>query len=254
MSKGGEKGGESIIRSIDASLKVWVGNLPSSVEKPDVQAHFESAGQVQCTELMPRGTACIAYQSAEDAANAIALLNASSLGDQEIQVDVWETKGPPPAAKGVKPPGKAGSGKGPGVSPPWGVWAGGKAPGGKGFAATSVITPMFAKKGESWGSPAGGKGKGGGKERKKIDPSLKVWVGNVPESTSWSDLELHFKQAGQVTWAEVLRGGTAIVGYETVEDVATAIGMLNASEFGGQLLEVDTWTGGGGGKGRKGGY
>lgn len=240
--KGMEKGGKANpLKEIDNSLKVWVGNLADNVTWKELQTHFEQAGKVRWTEVMRKGMACVAYNSVEDVATAIAMLNGTSLANQEIQADAWEAK-----------PKSEDSGKG---QKAWGGNDEGKA--GKGW---SVATPMFVK--PDWsgkGSWSGGKeqGKGGkkggwGKDSmlKRIDPTLKVWVGGVPADTQWKDLEAHFKQAGETTWVEVMRSGTACVAYKTVAEVEMAIATLNASEFGGQVLEVDVWTQGGG-KGAK---
>merc|ERR1719453_2515589 len=91
-----------------------------------------------------------------------------------------------------------------------------------------MMNPMFMK--------MMGKGKGKGKGNKglnKVKPECKVWVGNLPETIGWKELEEHFKQAGSTKWVEAFqRGsgkGTGGVAYATAEEATKAISMLNGS-------------------------
>merc|ERR1719456_1248864 len=93
-----------------------------------------------------------------------------------------------------------------------------------------MMNPMFMK------MMKGGKGKGKGKGKDKLNatkPELKVWIGNLPESIGWKELEEHFKQAGSTKWVEAFqRGsgkGTGGVAYATAEEATKAISMLNGS-------------------------
>merc|ERR1719408_642258 len=68
-----------------------------------------------------------------------------------------------------------------------------------------------------------GKGKGGGRKcLNKAKPECKVWVGNLPESVGWKELEEHFKQAGKTKWVEAFKKGegkgTGGVAYATAEE------------------------------------
>lgn len=97
-----------------------------------------------------------------------------------------------------------------------------------------------------WGKGKGkGKGKSDGQMMLRVDPSLKVWIGNLAEGVSWKDLQTHMNQAGKTTWVEVFTGsgkGTGAVVYSAIEEVANAIATLNGTEIGGQELIVDVWT------------
>jgi RNA recognition motif-containing protein len=218
------------LNDIDPSLKVWIGGLPEGVDQATLQSHFETVGPCQSAEILPRGVACVAYSTAEEAQTAIASLNDSQLGGKAIKVDTWEKK--PENSK-------TGKGKGKGKSGGWGVWQPNFSS--KGEMMMAVLGMMKGK-----GKDAGkGKGKGwsnrGSDKINKIDADKKVWVGNVAESVKWKELEEHFKQVGATTWAEKLPKGVACVAFKTAEEAAAAIS-LSGSELGGQAIEVDVWT------------
>lgn len=257
----GKGAGRSKLNGIDASLKVWVGKLPGGATAEDLQAHFEQVGVVALAEPMPRNTACIAFNSAEEAQSAIAVLNGSDFGGSAIEVDVWTTKpsGPKPGMGGF---GKGSFGKGKvgmrpmmiqkpmfqkpmgSIYPTMGGMGGGMRPGfggmagGKGFGGFGGFGGMAA------GFGAGAKGKGKGKKGnplKQIDNSLKVWVNNVPDlGNKWKGLETHFNQVGTTQWVEIMPKGVACVAYKTAEEASAALS-LNGVDFEGVALEVDVW-------------
>eukprot|EP00933_Yihiella_yeosuensis_P079294 TRINITY_DN916_c0_g2_i7.p2 TRINITY_DN916_c0_g2~~TRINITY_DN916_c0_g2_i7.p2 ORF type:complete len:127 (+),score=44.43 TRINITY_DN916_c0_g2_i7:72-452(+) len=113
----------------------------------------------------------------------------------------------------------------------------------------------FGGKGSSWGgnswSPwqpmfkgGWGKGKGKGKGGLKVDPSLKVWLGNIPTGCDWKALQEHMNQAGKTRWVEVFDGkgaGTGAVSYTSAAEATNAVAMLNGSIFNGANLQVDVW-------------
>lgn len=110
----------------------------------------------------------------------------------------------------------------------FGGWGKGKFGGG-----WSPWQPMFMK----WG-------KGKGYSGLKVDPSLKCWIGNLPEGTEWKALQEHMNQAGKTTWVECFSGrgsGTAGVAFSSAEEAANAITMLNGSLLNGQAIMVDVW-------------
>merc|ERR1712139_86284 len=101
-----------------------------------------------------------------------------------------------------------------------------------------MMNPMFMKM----------MGKGKGKGRKglnKMKPDCKVWVGNLPESVGWKELQEHFNQAGKTKWVEAFKRGegkgTGGVAYGSTEDAQKAISMLNGSILSGQMIQVDVW-------------
>mmetsp|Transcript_119349 Transcript_119349/g.266576 ORF Transcript_119349/g.266576 Transcript_119349/m.266576 type:complete len:145 (-) Transcript_119349:177-611(-) len=121
------------------------------------------------------------------------------------------------------------------------VWAQQKGKGGGGKSSwTPIWQPMFEKKG-GWGK---GWGKGKGKTNLRVDPSLKVWIGNLAESTKWKELQEHMTPAGTPKWVEVFSGkgkGTGAVVFATAEEAQKAIETLNGSTLEGQAIVVDTW-------------
>eukprot|EP00931_Biecheleriopsis_adriatica_P057213 TRINITY_DN3392_c0_g1_i3.p2 TRINITY_DN3392_c0_g1~~TRINITY_DN3392_c0_g1_i3.p2 ORF type:complete len:152 (+),score=41.36 TRINITY_DN3392_c0_g1_i3:68-457(+) len=113
-------------------------------------------------------------------------------------------------------------------------WGGGW--GGKGKGLWTPWQAMF----KGWGK---GKGKGWG-GRKRVDPAMKVWIGNLGTGVDWKALQEHMNQAGKTTWCEVFKGkseGTGAVEYSTAEEATNAITMLNGSVVGGQAIMVDVW-------------
>merc|ERR1711927_4508 len=92
-----------------------------------------------------------------------------------------------------------------------------------------MMNPMFMKM---------GKGKGKGRQGlNKSKPDCKVWVGNLPDSVGWKELQDHFNQAGKAKWVEAFKRGegkgSGGVSYATEEDAQNAISMLNGSLLGG---------------------
>merc|ERR1712137_1484807 len=91
------------------------------------------------------------------------------------------------------------------------------------------------------------KSKGRGKVNKgglTKDPLKKVWVGNLPESVTWKDLQSHMNQAGKTSWIEVFSGsgvGTGAVAYRTAETATKAIELMNGTELGGASIICDVW-------------
>lgn len=268
-SGGSWQGGGKQMKDIDASLKVWVGNIPHSVEWKELQSHCAKVGKVKWAEIMRKGSGCVAYASAEDAATAIATLNGSLLGGQAIQVDVWGNKEaaapqaalpvaqatPAPAkAKVAKAPGLVAKGAGDSFADAASLYAG-MVSGGKGSGKTGkpVMMPVLTKpisnwaalyEGASQGTATKTKATGGGGaiggSMKKIDSSKKVWVGNLSGETTWKELEKHFKLAGHTTWVEA-KNGLGCVAYKTAEEAQLAIATLNGSELCGSLIQVDAW-------------
>eukprot|EP00930_Biecheleria_cincta_P013173 TRINITY_DN1188_c0_g1_i1.p1 TRINITY_DN1188_c0_g1~~TRINITY_DN1188_c0_g1_i1.p1 ORF type:complete len:151 (-),score=41.48 TRINITY_DN1188_c0_g1_i1:420-872(-) len=122
----------------------------------------------------------------------------------------------------------------------WGKGAYGPPWGGKGmFGGYGMMPPMMAFK---------GKGKGKGKVRSpqlKVDPSRKIWIGNIPEGAKWKDLQtLVDQQGGKSKWVEIFKGkgkGTGAVVYATAEEAAAAISALNGADLCGSSIVVDSW-------------
>lgn len=76
---------------------------------------------------------------------------------------------------------------------------------------------------------------------KKIDASLKVWVGGLAAGTTWKQIEKHFAEVAKPAVTDVIGKKNAVVAYKTAEEVETAIATLNGSELNGSTIEVDVW-------------
>jgi len=72
-------------------LKVWIGNVADDVKWKELEELFKTVGETQWAEILPKGVACVAYKTEEEAAAALSLTG-SELGGQAIEVDVWEQK------------------------------------------------------------------------------------------------------------------------------------------------------------------
>merc|ERR1719335_162282 len=92
------------------------------------------------------------------------------------------------------------------------------------------------------------KGKGKGKRKQglsKFAPEKKVWVGNIPEGTTYQELQEHFGSAGTAKFAAVFSGkgaGTGGVAFAEEAEAQKALKTLNGSTFKGVKIEVDVWT------------
>jgi RNA recognition motif-containing protein len=95
--------------------------------------------------------------------------------------------------------------------------------------------------------------------------SRKLFVGNLPFSTSEGELQDLFEQAGAIESVRVMRDmatgrarGFAFVEMQTDEDAQAAIQKFNGTELGGRAIVVNearpkpefAGSGGGGGRGR----
>merc|ERR1719252_169084 len=93
-----------------------------------------------------------------------------------------------------------------------------------------------------------GKGKGKGKRRRGMATfaaEKKVWVGNLPEGTTYQELQEHFGKAGTAKFAAVFTGkgaGTGGVAFAEEAEAAKAVKTLNKSTLKGAKIEVDVWT------------
>merc|ERR1719199_1679534 len=89
---------------IEAERKVWVGGLDKATTWGKLEKHFKELDcKPSVTEIMGRGSACLAFKTADEAANAIAVVNGSELVGQTIEVDVWTQKEKNERTPGDKP-------------------------------------------------------------------------------------------------------------------------------------------------------
>lgn len=206
MGKGGQgKGDKRLIE--DPSAVVWLGNVPEAAKNTDLMNLGEQVGTPIWAEVMRRGNGALAFATAEEAKNAMEKLNGAQLGESVVEAGPWERK----------TPGKSWSGRS-------GVWK-----------------PYFQK---DWGSSWGGNwGKGSGKSgRRSIgDTEKAVWIGNVPEAATYEDLMNLGKQVGEPKFARVLKNNTAVIAFNSAEEVSQAVSMLNGAQLGDNVIEADVW-------------
>merc|ERR550525_2036412 len=82
------------LKSIDNSLKCWVGCISQKTTWKELQQHFAQVAPPKYAAVF-KGTGCVAFASSDDAALAISMLDGSKLGGVSIQVDAF--KGNPKA-------------------------------------------------------------------------------------------------------------------------------------------------------------
>merc|ERR1711937_616118 len=78
------------LRAMDRSLKVWVGGMTEKVTIKMLKQHFEDLGcKCHVAEFMKPRTACVGFETADEAESAIAALCGSDLDGESITVDAW---------------------------------------------------------------------------------------------------------------------------------------------------------------------
>jgi len=223
--KGGAKGGKHAnqnpkqkaaldkLGKIEADCKVWVGGLSKEVTRGKLHSHFKDSCKPHLFEIMSKGSACIAFKTAEDAQLAIDTFNGSELDGKDIQVDVWTKKEKKERTEG-EPREKRQKKKKPVIK-------------------TSFLS---GKKGKKPLSKLAEKIKG-------VDHALKAWVGGLSEKTTWKQLKQHFVDNGsEVDMCDMMKPGTACVTFKTEEEVSSAVGTANGTELDDKTIQVDVWT------------
>merc|ERR1719389_941182 len=100
MGKGKGKGkskdttGKMCLTHFPADKKVWVGDIPDGVTNRELHEHFKEVGAKWSESFggSRKGTGGVAFKTSEEATNAIATLNGSTLNGSSIVVDVWTKK------------------------------------------------------------------------------------------------------------------------------------------------------------------
>merc|ERR1740122_618746 len=91
--KGGKSGGKGfMVKAENADATVWLGNLPEGITFKEVQEHLNQAGKCKRAQVLKKGTGFAWMSSAEEASNAILMLNGSVLNGSTIVVDAWTMK------------------------------------------------------------------------------------------------------------------------------------------------------------------
>eukprot|EP00933_Yihiella_yeosuensis_P045384 TRINITY_DN4074_c1_g6_i1.p1 TRINITY_DN4074_c1_g6~~TRINITY_DN4074_c1_g6_i1.p1 ORF type:complete len:359 (-),score=97.60 TRINITY_DN4074_c1_g6_i1:575-1651(-) len=223
ISKWGEK-----LKTIDPSLKVWIGGLSESTTWKELEGHFMASGvKPVVTEIMKKGQAVLAYKTIEDVETAISTFNGTDVGGKTIEVDVWVK-----TAKPERP-----NRKGPGAP--------------KASAKKLSKAQALAKKAVKPVQKAAlklknQKAKGDDKIREKLkafDSTQKVWIGGLAEETTWKELSEHLSAVSKPKVTHIMSKGTAVAAFDSADDAASVIGTFSdTSELGGKTIQVDVWT------------
>jgi len=84
----GTAGSNLSARNFKAEQKVWIGGLTADVSVEDLQELCGTIGKVKLAEIHGK-SACVCYDTAEEAQLAISSLNGSFAGDIVLQFDSW---------------------------------------------------------------------------------------------------------------------------------------------------------------------
>jgi len=77
-------------RTVDASLKVWVGGLAEKTSPAKLMKHFaDNSCQADGAGMMKTGTACVTFKAADEASSAVSTMNGTEVDGKAIEVDVW---------------------------------------------------------------------------------------------------------------------------------------------------------------------
>uniref|UniRef100_A0A7S2VKP4 RRM domain-containing protein n=1 Tax=Zooxanthella nutricula TaxID=1333877 RepID=A0A7S2VKP4_9DINO len=82
------------LNKIDASQKVYVGNLPRQATSEDLTTHFEQLGAPLIARVLRPGLGCVAYATADEVAGAISAFDGSEVGGSNIECLQWAAKNP----------------------------------------------------------------------------------------------------------------------------------------------------------------
>jgi len=219
MGWGGSGKGSAPMQISDPTKVIWVGNIPQGTTYQELLAFAQQVGPAKWAQVL-KTSAAVGYGVAAEATSAIAALNGASFNGVTLEADQWT---------GKKTSGPSGGGKG----KSWGgVWK-----------------PSFMKRSAGDWCGCGGKGwKGGGKgwnsgRLKVTEPKKTLWVGNVPEGTTFQDvLSLAKSVSDEAKWAKVWKD-TAAIGFASEEAATDAIVSLNGATLGSVAIMVDMWTG-----------
>merc|ERR1740121_2809583 len=77
----------------DATQKVWIGGLSEQVDRKKLQEHFNQVAKTKWVSVFGKTkTACVVYNTPEEATAAIAQLNGVAFEGMPLEVDVWTSK------------------------------------------------------------------------------------------------------------------------------------------------------------------
>ena len=80
------------------------------------------------------------------------------------------------------------------------------------------------------GGGGGGRGRGRGGNFRR-GRGYECLISGLPPSGSWQDLKDHFREAGDIVYADAYRDGTGVVAFSKMDQVRRAVRDLNDSKF-----------------------
>ncbi|KAA8894272.1 hypothetical protein FN846DRAFT_913077 [Sphaerosporella brunnea] len=234
MGGGGGGGGSG-------GRQIYVSNLPYTVGWQDLKDLFRQAGAVVRADVhigpdgRPKGSGVVAFETPEDARNAIAQFNGHDWQGRQLEVREDRFAGA----------GGFGMGRG-GFGGTRGSFGGG------GFGARGGYPPA---RGGFGGGGYGGRGYGAADYGASVPPneftdhatsggdkSNTIYVRNLPWSTSNEDLVELFNTIGKVERAEIQyepsgrSRGTGVVQFEVADHAEVAIAKFSGYLYGGRPL------------------
>ncbi|OJJ49208.1 hypothetical protein ASPZODRAFT_59811 [Penicilliopsis zonata CBS 506.65] len=241
--------------------QLYISNLPFNVGWQDLKDLFRQAAQQGAVIRAdvhtdptgrPKGSGIVAFESPDDARNAIQQFNGYDWHGRALEVreDRYAGSGPGFGGRGGFGGGGFG-GRGGGFAGGRGGFGGGRGGGfGGGFAGG---------RGGYGGAPAGGPGFGGGgfEAAPSVPPNpftdfatsggdktAVIYVRNLPWSTCNEDLVDLFTTIGKVERAEIQyepngrSRGTGVVQFDNAETAETAIAKFTGYQYGGRPLGI----------------
>ncbi|KAJ5659577.1 Nucleotide-binding alpha-beta plait [Penicillium longicatenatum] len=242
--------------------QLYVSNLPFNVGWQDLKDLFRQAAQQGAVIRAdvhtdptgrPKGSGIVAFESPDDARNAIAQFNGYEWQGRPLEVreDRFAGGGPGFGGRGGFGGGRGGFG-GPGGFGGRGGFGGGRGGYGGGFGGRGGF-------GGPGGPPGGAPGFGGGFDQAAAsvppnpftdfatsggDKSAIIYVRNLPWSTCNDDLIDLFSTIGKVERAEIQyepngrSRGTGVVEFDTPDTADTAISKFTGYQYGGRPLGI----------------
>ncbi|MCJ1307781.1 hypothetical protein MMC25_001429 [Agyrium rufum] len=266
---GGGGGGGYGAPSAGNSRQIFINNLPYNIGWQDLKDLFRQAAQqgaiIRADVHMghdgrPKGSGIVAYESPDDARNAITQFNGYDWQGRTLEVREDRFAGPP--GGGFGPP-RGGFGGGYGA--PRGGFGGAR--GGFGGGRGGFGSGFGGRGGYGGGAPGGGYGgaAGGGgpgaapgfdagatapappnpftdHATSGGEPSDTIFVRNLPWPTSNEDLVELFTTIGKVERAEIQyepngrSRGTGVVQFSVMQDAETAIAKFTGYQYGNRPL------------------
>ena len=94
-----------------------------------------------------------------------------------------------------------------------------------------VEFPRSSSRGNRGGGGDGGGYGGGGGRKFRSRGGHQLLVSGLPPTGSWQDVKDHFREAGDVVYADVYKDGTGIIEFSRYEHMKRALRDLDDSKF-----------------------